>query len=170
MDKNYKQYLPKINFTLEVLLEGLRSTNLRIDNISGGGGGSQDLQSVLDNGNEATDKILQMWASPTGSTELRLNSQTSYVAISPGVINVGTQDGKSITINKDKIQVINGGSSQFNFPSKIDGNLHTLATLDDILKINLDSRVYASNATAISGGLVAKDLYRTSTGEIRIVV
>ena len=53
MDKNYKQYLPKINFTLEVLLEGLRSTNLRIDNISGSGGGSQDLQSVIDVGGVA---------------------------------------------------------------------------------------------------------------------
>jgi hypothetical protein len=30
--------------------------------------------------------------------------------------------------------------------------------------------VYANNAAAISGGLVAGDVYKTSTGELRIVV
>lgn len=32
------------------------------------------------------------------------------------------------------------------------------------------SRVYSSNAQAIAGGLVAGDLYSTSTGSVRIVV
>ena len=30
--------------------------------------------------------------------------------------------------------------------------------------------IYADNATAVAGGLVVGDLYKTSTGEIRIVV
>jgi len=32
------------------------------------------------------------------------------------------------------------------------------------------SRVYASNAQALAGGLVVGDLYSTSTGSVRIVV
>jgi hypothetical protein len=30
--------------------------------------------------------------------------------------------------------------------------------------------VYANNAAAIAGGLIAGDVYKTSTGELRIVV
>ena len=30
--------------------------------------------------------------------------------------------------------------------------------------------IYANNAAAIAGGLVANDVYKTSTGELRIVV
>jgi hypothetical protein len=40
----------------------------------------------------------------------------------------------------------------------------------NVLNIDLDSRVYADNASAITGGLVAKDIYRTVTGELRIVI
>ena len=45
-----------------------------------------------------------------------------------------------------------------------------LATLDDIKKIDLTGRIYADNTAAITGGLTTNDLYRTSTGELRIVV
>jgi hypothetical protein len=31
-------------------------------------------------------------------------------------------------------------------------------------------KVYATNSAAVSGGLVAGDVYQTSTGEVRIVV
>lgn len=34
----------------------------------------------------------------------------------------------------------------------------------------MQNNVYANNAAAIAGGLVAGDFYRTATGEIRIVV
>jgi len=69
----------------------------------------------------------------------------------------------------DGVSVAGG---EFYLPRKKEGitTPRTLATLDDILNINLDSRVYANNAAAISGGLVAKDLYRTATGELRVVV
>ena len=41
---------------------------------------------------------------------------------------------------------------------------------NDIKKIDLTGRIYANNAAAITGGLTLNDLYRTSTGELRIVV
>ena len=36
--------------------------------------------------------------------------------------------------------------------------------------LQMQNNVYANNAAAIAGGLVAGDFYRTATGEIRIVV
>jgi len=63
-----------------------------------------------------------------------------------------------------------GNNTIINLPIINSGEEKTLATLDDILNINLDSRVYANNAAAITGGLVVKDLYRTATGELRVVV
>ena len=286
MDKNYKQYLPKINFTLEVLLEGLRRTNLRIDNISGSGGGSQDLQSVIDKGGVAISydnsnssyvefhqsgkeypapqlylksvrsdnesiinlfggKIALQQENQDGYTKIVFNDPTSLTSLyfpskpADGEYTLATLDditggsqnlqsvfdvgsfayktapngnqatfnlaagayGTDIILNVNtenqaaRISMYNGllilndiaglhnttvrfeepvdynigAVTTLNFPSKPTGT-YTLATLDDILHINLDSRVYADNAAAITGGLVAKDLYRTATGELRIVV
>jgi hypothetical protein len=107
---------------------------------SGGSGGNQDLQSVLENGSEAT-----------------INEN---LIISADDILLQSNDTFTLAINNKNFRVDN---------SKIDGT-YTLATTDDILKINLDSRVYANNAAAITGGLTTRDLYRTSTGELRIVV
>lgn len=91
MDKNYKQYLPKINFTLEVLLEGLRSTNLRIDNISGGGGGSSPtLQGVLDAGNIATTPIVIKADTEEGTT-IKSTIGTQNISMEVKVGNEGNQ-------------------------------------------------------------------------------
>ena len=87
--------------------------------------------------------------------------------INSGIINLRQQSagGQATSVLFDTPN----HTTTIKFPSKTDGE-YTLATLDDILNINLDSRVYANNAAAITGGLVAKDLYRTATGELRIVV
>ena len=62
-----------------------------------------------------------------------------------------------------------GNDTLIKYPNKPNGT-YTLATLDDIKKIDLTGRVYENNAAAISGGLTVNDVYRTSTGELRIVV
>ena len=69
----------------------------------------------------------------------------------------------------DMIVAHNGDRYDLNFPDKPSGT-YTLATLDDIKKIDLTGRVYENNAEAISGGLTFNDVYITSTGELRIVV
>ena len=96
------------------------------------------------------------------------NNTTGALSIDSGEVtlkqNVTNDPTKRIEVGfEDPI-----GSAYLNFPAKPTGT-YTLATLDDILNINLDSRVYATNAAAISGGLTTNDVYRTSTGELRIV-
>ena len=169
---------------------------------SGGSGGNQDLQSVLDNGKFASfedgsfvsigngsnldrstffyiksnDKGGSLGANIGGSfmsaRDFNFN-RSSYINVlnedaGLGYINFNT------SISNASINVIipspQSSFENYHFPSGKPSGTYTLATLDDILKINLDSRVYANNAAAITGGLTTKDLYRTSTGELRIVV
>ena len=98
-----------------------------------------------------------------------------------GFVQLGLRDNKITllnrnTINQGQTNVIlnypsnNNINTNLYFPQKNLSGDYTLATTDDILKIDLDNRVYANNAAAITGGLTAKDLYRTATGELRIVV
>lgn len=89
--------------------------------------------------------------------DIASNQLTLYKSTSLGTITASFEEPSG------------GHTASLKFPNK-GGGTYTLATLDDILNINLDSRVYANNATAITGGLVVKDLYRTATGEIRVVV
>ena len=136
---------------------------------SGGSGGNQDLQSVLDNGSQAIDsEIIFIDTNISGRNSIGTK----------GIV-FDTQDG-GIIFNNFLNETLIGqvslcaenaiiDSYRINFPAKPTGT-YTLATLDDTLKIDLDSRVYANNAAAITGGLTAKDLYRTSTGELRIVI
>jgi|11_taG_2_1085331.scaffolds.fasta_scaffold70398_2 hypothetical protein len=61
------------------------------------------------------------------------------------------------------------GGLQFTAPEKTSGaNLMTLKN-SGVLRILL-CPTYADNSAAISGGLVSGDIYKTSTGELRIVV
>ena len=61
------------------------------------------------------------------------------------------------------------GGLQFTAPEKTSGaNLMTLKN-SGVLRLLL-CPTYADNSAAISGGLVSGDIYKTSTGELRIVV
>ena len=165
----------------------------------GSGGGSQDLQSVLDNGNYAgvseefsyiqllggniQDRNVEVSITNAdfsagsnlsmSNNHARLsnsrNNTTGALSIDSGEVtlkqNVTNDSTKRIEVGfEDPI-----GSAYLNFPAKTSGT-YTLATIDDIKKIDLTGRVYANNAAAISGGLTTNDVYRTSTGELRIVV
>ena len=190
--KNYKWFDSPNK--LRAILEELYNS------IGGGsGGGSQDLQSVLNAGNYAgvsgefsyiqllggniQDRNVEVSitnADFSAGSDLSMNNNharlsnsrnntTGALIIDSGEVtlkqNVTNDSTKRIEVGfEDPI-----GSAYLNFPAKPAGT-YTLATLDDILNINLNSRVYANNAAAITGGLVAKDLYRTATGELRIVV
>ena len=190
--KNYKWFDSPNK--LRAILEELYNS------IGGGsGGGSQDLQSVINNGNYAgvseefsyiqllggniQDRNVEVSitnADFSAGSNLSMsnnhailsnsgNNTTGALSIDSGEVtlkqNVTNDSTKKIEVGfEDPI-----GSAYLKFPAKPAGT-YTLATLDDILNINLDSRVYATNAAAISGGLTTNDVYRTSTGELRIVV
>ena len=190
--KNYKWFDSPNK--LRAILEELYNS------IGGGsGGGAQNLQSVLNAGNYAgvseefsyiqllggniQDRNVEVSitnADFSAGSNLDMsnnhailsnsgNNTTGALSIDSGEVtlkqNVTNDSTKRIEVGfEDPI-----GSAYLNFPAKTAGT-YTIATTADILHINLDSRVYANNAAAITGGLVAKDLYRTSTGELRIVV
>ena len=165
----------------------------------GSGGGSQDLQSVINNGNYAgvseefsyiqllggniQDRNVEVSitnADFSAGSDLNMNNNhailsnsrnntTGALSIDLGEVtlkqNVTNDSTKRIEVGfEDPI-----GSAYLNFPAKPTGT-YTLATLDDIKKIDLSDRIYATKAAAISGGLTTNDVYRTSTGELRVVV
>ena len=152
----------------------------------GSGGGTQDLQSVLYEGNTTDNEFYNL-----------IDFNDSTVVIKTGVINsiggfnkingielktpditnqVGFEIGKWGYIRSYESGAENNHNLGFYLPySKANPSypnidIYTLATLDDIKKIDLTGRVYENNAAAISGGLTTNDVYRTSTGELRIVV
>ena len=209
--KNYKWF--DSSNKLRTILEELYNS------IGGGsGGGSQDLQSVLDNGSSATIEndinIISnsfnvnytghsVWNTGKGlflsssnyKNNIHINNNSLEIG---GGNNAGNQRGSiylggdsdsyrgfylvgtgksgflAIENNSTVTLDLNAGdftnkNLSFKFGEKTNGT-YTLATLDDIKKIDLSHRIYANNAVAISGGLTANDVYRTSTGELRIVV
>ena len=159
--KNYKWFDSPNK--LRAILEELYNS------IGGGsGGGTQDLQSVLNNGNQSTNQEILL----IGTQIVGRNGDSSkslVFDVQDGAIILNNLDGGNVlgqvTLRADNVT---NSFYDLNFPDKPTGT-YTLATLDDILNINLDSRVYATNAAAISGGLTVNDVYRTSTGELRVV-
>ena len=189
--KNYKWFDSPNK--LRTILEELYNS---IGGGSGGGGG--DLQSVLNAGNYAgvsgefsyiqllggniQDRNVEVSitnADFSAGSDLSMSNNharlsnsrkntTGALSIDSGEVtlkqNVTNDPTKRTEVGfEDPID-----SAYLNFPAKTAGT-YTIATTADILHINLDSRVYATNAAAISGGLTTNDVYRTSTGELRIV-
>lgn len=178
--KNFKIELSSSLSETELIL-----TESDLELLSGSGGGSQDLQSVLTQGNST---ILDFYKELSYPGFASLKAGVIPLIDGPAAVtgaSVDLEDGRYMkagviasegvalfveTNVNDQFELTTAKSLIFKFPiDKPEAN-YILATLDDILNINLDSRVYANNAAAITGGLVAKDLYRTVTGELRIVV
>ena len=159
--KNYKWFDSPNK--LRAILEELYNS------IGGGSGGvTQDLQSVLNNGNQSTNQEILL----IGTQIVGRNGDSSkslVFDVQDGAIIFNNLDGGNV-LGQVTLRANNVTNSFYdlNFPDKPIGTC-TLATLDDILNINLDSRVYENNAAAISGGLTTNDVYRTSTGELRVV-
>ena len=152
-----------------------------------GGGGSQDLQSVLDNGSDVSESAIVFFETPNSDNKTTISGEgmfsqatnRNHIFYPNGSVianeNKRIDRGIYYTAFSDsltqKLVFVNYrlGNGNFDFPNKPTGN-YTLATLDDIKKIDFTGRIYANNAAAISGGLTTNDVYRTSTGELRIVV
>ena len=160
--KNYKWFDSPNK--LRTILEELYNS---IGGGSGGGGG--DLQSILNNGNQSTNQEILL----IGTQIVGINGDRSKSLVfdaQDGAIIFNNLDGGN-TIGQVILRANNVTNSFYdlNFPNKPTGT-YTLATLDDIKKIDLTDRVYEDNAAAISGGLTIDDVYKTSTGDLRIVV
>ena len=185
--KNYK-WFDSPNKLKPILEELYNSTG------GGSGGGSQDLQSVLDKGstaenltkngnfyinykdeNDTGDGAVFQITNFEGNEKISLFTQTDfqqgniYSLAGKVVLNESNTSTFSNITLKFPDTPISIGNVFIELPNKPNG-WYTLATLDDIKKIDLTGRVYENNAAAISGGLTANDVYRTSTGELRIVV
>ena len=160
--KNYKWFDSPNK--LRAILEELYNS------IGGGSGGvTQDLQSVLNNGNQSTNQEILL----IGTQIVGRNGDSSkslVFDVQDGAIILNNLDGGNV-LGQVTLRANNVTNSFYdlNFPDKPSGT-YTLATLDDIKKIDLTGRVYENNEEAISGGLTVDDLYKTSTGELRIVV
>ena len=160
--KNYKWFDSPNK--LRTILEELYNS---IGGGSGGGGG--DLQSILNNGNQSTNQeILLIGTQIVGRNGDR--SKSLVFDAQDGAIIFNNLDGGN-TIGQVILRANNVTNSFYdlNFPNKPTGT-NTLATLNDIKKIDLTDRVYEDNVAAISGGLTIDDVYKTSTGDLRIVV
>ena len=192
---NIKNFKNELNTSLSEMELIVTESDLEL--LSGGGGGSQDLQSVLDNEKTATfenstieilsgtpnDRFFDIMIKNFDETVFsRFIVSNSGIFIGSGDSNVNAftiiENGKLSFVQND---IINSGTIAVIFPEQINESCvltfpakptgtYTLATLDDIKKIDLTDRIYANNASAISGGLTTNDVYRTSTGELRIVV
>ena len=165
---NIKNFKNELNTSLSEMELILTESDLEL--LSGGsGGGTQDLQSVLNNGNQSTNQEILL----IGTQIVGRNGDSSKSLV------FDVQDGAIILNNLDGVNVlgqvtlradnVTNSFYDLNFPDK-PARTYTLATLDDIKKIDLTGRVYENNAEAISGGLTFNDVYITSTGELRIVV
>ena len=193
--KNYKWFDSPNK--LRAILEELYNS------IGGGsGGGSQDLQSVLDTGGvfenvegdyvnilseldyrNITFTVKGLPSNGEGNTRGtftideegiymlgRIDSHYSRILCTDTFeISRANPNGRTYIRINDRPGIDANVDMFINFPGKI-GGTYTLATLDDIKKIDLTGRVYENNAAATSGGLTVNDVYRTSTGELRIVV
>ena len=137
-------------------------------------GGTQNLQSVLTEGNTTITPIIitdvvgtQIVLHNTGFGIIDSITNEGVTTLTSGMLmhKAGGSGGQnSLNLVRSTL-----GTVEYSFPEKPSGN-YILATLDDIKKIDLTGRIYANNASAISGGLTTNDVYRTSTGELRIVV
>jgi len=197
--RNFKNRLDLSSTETELIL-----TENDLELISGsGGGGSQDLQSVLDEGNSTTSNILMNYSeegftssSNIGAGLITLNGEqgvdtfsvdidasyistifnsTTMVALATntdinnnrdGLITIGSYSGVSSNIRNNPSSTT---TSTFYLPlnDETTANNRILATTNDI---QAPLPTYADNASAITGGLVADNWYKTATGELRVVV
>ena len=158
--KNFKIELSSSLSEMELIL-----TESDLELLSGGGGGSQDLQSVLDNGQYANAQINLI----DGNPFISRSASGNMIQIGNGSVD-GYNFWSSSVISIDFTNRTAAGNMMLTFDPNKPNGMYRIATLDDIKKIDLTGRVYANNAAAISGGLTVNDVYRTSTGELRIVV
>ena len=183
---NIKNFKNELNTSLSEMELILTKSDLEL--LSGGsGGGTQDLQSVLTQGNSTILDFYKELSYPrlasfkAGVISLISSGSSPFTGASVdfedgGYMKAGflASEGVALFVETNmnaQLELTTAKSLFFKFPiDKPEAN-YTLATLDDLLNINLNSRVYDDNATAISGGgLTTNDVYRTSTGELRVVV
>lgn len=135
--------------------------------VVGGAGGSQDLQSILTEGNIALNSSIKLTDTEFTAEYTQDAIITSYLDTQVFRLNYNYADSNNLVFS-----IPQSPNTNNTFPVSVNNNFADPQGNIEITlgSQNLDSRIYANNAAAISGGLVAKDLYRTSTGELRIVV
>ena len=88
--------------------------------------------------------------------------------ITAGIVSYGNP-----YVRNSKLDFISLGSTNIvnlKLPFNKQTGEYTVSTLEDILSLGSLIPTYATNAAAITGGLVVDNIYKTATGELRIVV
>ena len=118
-----------------------------------GGGGEQDLQSVLDNGN-------------TTNIPITVNTVSNTLISYGGEAIIGYNGATDIGVNFINLtNRVTPGTAIYQFnPLKQADVTHTLATLDDLPQVAND---FVNDAAAAIGGIAVGNLYHTA-GAVKI--
>jgi len=108
----------------------------------------------------SNDGILVCTAQQDAIIQLKDASQS---ATDKGIYNVSSADGK---FSVGSVAAGGGGSDK----QAIEFERKTLSAVDYIIPQIPNLPTFADNSAATSGGLATNDVYKTSTGELRIVV
>lgn len=167
--------------------------------ISGGSGGLQGLQSVLDVSGNATftngsDTTTYEMTSDSLYAEINQDTYFGYLSVNHNIAAMGSSDGtrnSSISMEGGDFDItyrVNGYSSMVRItiddplpnavtyirvPAKspsFDLNTYTISMIEDIKSLGTIIPTYLNNAAAVSGGLAVGGTYQTPTGEVRIRV
>jgi hypothetical protein len=174
---NVKNFKSRLNSSLAETPIIIDITDLELIS-SSGSASSQNFQSVTDIGVSTTnsfykkvsdvDETIKSGVFEAEGVEEGIQFMGHRSILVDGMYVFGMALGETGSLVHSNTDPLTPYINSFQLPIKANG-IYTLATLSDILKI-ANVPVYATNAAAITGGLVADNIYKTVTGELRIVV
>ena len=172
-----KDFKSRLNTSLAEAAIVIDITDLELIS-SSGSASSQDFQSVTDIGVSTTNSF---YKKVTEEDETIKSGVFEAVVAEEGIQFMGHRQvlpggmyifgmalgatGSLVHSNSDPLTPY---INSFQLPVKTNGT-YTIATLSDIAKMP-GLPIYATNAAAITGGLAVNSVYKTATGELRIVI
>jgi hypothetical protein len=108
----------------------------------------------------SNDGVLVCTAQQDAIIQLKDASQS---ATDKGIYNISSADGK---FSIGSVAAGGGGSSK----QALEFERKTLSSVDYLVLALVNLPTFADNSAATSGGLATNDVYKTSTGELRIVL
>lgn len=151
----------KINSSDQIRIGGdLSDTALQSISQVGITSSSASAVMTIESTGATNDGILVCTAQRDAIIQLKDASQS---ATDKGIYNVSSADGK---FSVGSVAAGGGGSDK----QAIEFERKTLSAVDYIVPQIPNLPTFADNSAATSGGLATNDIYKTSTGELRIVV
>lgn len=172
-----KDFKSRLNTSLAEAAIVIDITDLELIS-SSGSASSQDFQSVTDIGVSTTnsfykkvsdvDETIKSGVFEAEGAEEGIQFMGHRSILVGGMYVFGMALGETGSLVHSNTDPLTPYINSFELPIKANGT-YTLATVEDIAKMP-GLPIYATNATAITGGLAVNSVYKTATGELRIVV